>query len=275
MTYATLMVNLELGRSNSGILQIAGDLAERFHARVVGIATGQPAVQVYDAGYVSGDLVEEDLKRVDRDIQAAQTEFHATLHGRNSGIEWRSRTTFSPLADYVSRQARCADVILTGVGSGGTNDGSRRMDAGDLVMQAGRPVLAVPKGAGSLNLEQIVVCWKDTREARRAVSDALPLLRQAAHVDVVEVVDEDDMEASRARLSDVVAWLTLHGVPAVCFSVRADGDEKARLDTFITDRDADLVVAGAYGHTRLHEWVMGGVSRDLLVHSDRCSFLAH
>ena len=275
MTYATLMVNLELGQSNSGILQIAGDLADRFHARVVGIATGQPAVQVYDAGYVSGDLVEEDLKRLDRDIQAAETEFHSKLHGRNGGIEWRSRTTFGPLADYIARQARCADVILTGVGSACATDGSRRVGAGDLVMQAGRPVLAVPLGLGSLNLEQIVVCWKDAREARRAVWDALPLLRQAAHVDVVEVVDQDDLEASGARLSDVVAWLKLHGVPAVCFAIRSDGDEKARLDAFITDRDADLVVAGAYGHTRFHEWVMGGVSRDLLVHGNRCSFLTH
>ena len=274
MTYATLMVNLELGRPNAGILEIAGDLAERFQSRVVGIAAAQPIMSVYGEGYVSGDLIEDDLKRLDQDIQAAEAEFRTALHGRNSGIEWRSRTTFGPIADYVSHQARCADVILTGVGTGTTN-GGRRVDAGDLVMQAGRPVLAVPTTSTVLALEQVVVCWQDTREARRAISDALPLLSQAAHVDVVEVADQEDLAAARLRLADVVAWLKLHGVPAVCFAIAADGEEKTRLDTFIADRDADLVVAGAYGHTRFHEWVLGGVSRDLLVHGDRCSLLAH
>ena len=275
MTYATLMVHLELGQTNAGILQIAGDLAERFHSRVVGIAAGQPTMAVYDEGYMSGVQVEEDLTRLRGEISVVEAEFHAALHGRNSAIEWRSRTMYGPLAEYVAREARCADLVVTGATSGGMYAGTRRVDAGELVLEAGRPILVVPPAAGSLNLQQIVVCWKDTREARRAVSDALPILKQATNVDVVEITLEEDFVASRGRLTDVVTWLKLHGVSAVSLPVQSHGDEREELEKVFEDRKASLVVAGAYGHTRLREWVLGGVSRDLLVHPERCSLLSH
>jgi nucleotide-binding universal stress UspA family protein len=269
------MVHVELGQTNAGILQIAGDLADRFHARLVGIAAEQPTMAVYNEGYMSGLQVEEDLTRIKNEISIVEAEFHDSLRGRNRAVEWRSRILYGPLAEYVAREARCADLILTGATSGGMYAGTRRVDAGELVLESGRPILVVPQAAGSLSLQQIVVCWKDTREARRAILDALPILKQATNVDVVEVCLEEDLVASTARLNDVVTWLRLHDVSAVALPVQSRGNEREELETILEDRKANLVIAGAYGHARLREWILGGVSRDLLIAPERCSLLSH
>ncbi len=275
MTYATLMVHLELGQSNKAILQIAEDVAERFHARVVGIAAAQVLQPVYNEGYMSGALLAEQIARLDVDLEVVENEFRSALAARNHAIEWRSRSMFGPLSDYIAGEARCADLILTGMGLGDMQGGRRRVNVGELVVQAGRPVIVIPPSAGTLHASRVLVCWKDTREARRAVRDALPLLKQAERVDVVEVATEADLGASRDRVADVTAWLKLHGVAAASLEVPASDDERAGLDAIFADRDPDLVVAGAYGHSRLREWVMGGVSRDLLTRVDRCTLLSH
>lgn len=270
MTYPTLMVHLELGRSNDGLLRITGDLAERFHSRVVGIATGQPIVYAAGDGYVVGDMIEQDIADVREKIRSVEAEFHHAFRGRNTALEWRSHLGYGPLVDYLALEARCADLILTCVpGQGGS------VDPGALVLQAGRPVMAVPLSKKALKLDKAVICWRDTREARRAVVDAMELLKLAGAVDVVEVTVDDDMPACRARLQDVVAWLAAHGISAMPVATTADANDSAILASILNEREASFVVAGAYGHTRLHEWVLGGVTRDLWMHSEHCSLLSH
>jgi nucleotide-binding universal stress UspA family protein len=273
MTYATLMVNLEMGRANDGILGIAAVLAERFNARVVGISSAEPIMAVYDGGYMSGDLIEEDIGRIRIGMAVLEEGFRSALHGRNGDIEWRSRIMYGSHSEYVAREARCADLVITSATGTGITGGL--VDAGELAVQAGRPVLVVPPGTTSLGFGQAVVCWKDTREARRAVRDALPFLRHVAKVDVVEVAPAADLHTSLSRLDDVVAWLKLHGVPAVRFAYPAAGDDAALLEEICMKRDADLVVAGAYGHSRIREWAFGGVSRSLIADAHGVSLLSH
>jgi nucleotide-binding universal stress UspA family protein len=267
MTYATLMVHLELGRTNSGLLKIAGDLAEQFHAAVIGIATCQPLQLIYTAGYTPGyipsSLIEQDREEAERKIAAAEKEFRDALSSRISRLEWRSTARFGSLA----QEARSADLIITCV--------DQPAEIGDLVMQVGRPVLVVPVTADKFNLNNIIVGWKDTGESRRAVSDALPFLEAAAKVTVVDIAAEDDLPNARKHLSDVVAWLERHGIVAEALALASDGDDAAGLDTVARDLRADLIVAGAYGHSRVREWVLGGVTRDLLLRADRCSLISH
>ncbi len=124
-------------------------------------------------------------------------------------------------------------------------------------------------------LDAVVIGWKDTRETRRAVVDALPLLRHAGRVAVVEVASEEDLPAARTRLDDVVAWLKRHGVVAHSVAAPAAGDDATRLDGIVLEHGAGLLVAGAYGHNRLREWTLGGVTRTVLKHPGRCSLLSH
>ena len=275
MTYGTLMVHLELGRSNASLLQIAGDLAERFHASVIGIAACQPMQIVYGDGFISGDIYEQDRQELDKEMKAAEAEFRSALQTRAVTLEWRSTVMFTLLSDYLAREARSADLVITGIASGDLFDSSRSVNTGDLVMRAGRPVLVVPAAAGKVKLDRIVVGWKDTREARRAVSDALPLLKGASHVAVVEIAVEEELAAARTQIEDVAGWLNRHGIKAECLTSPSTGDDATALYAMAQDQGADVIVAGAYGHSRLREWALGGVTRDLLLRANWCSLLSH
>lgn len=275
MPYMTLMAHLELGRSNAGLLKIAGDLAERLHAGVIGIAACQPAQLAYGEGYVAGDLMQIDRDELERELKVAEAEFREALQGRTDTLEWRATVTFGSLSAYVAAEARSADVILTQASSNDIMDHARCVGTGGLVMQAGRPVLVAPKGAEQLNFEQVLVAWKDTREARRAVMDALPLLQKASKVSVVEIATEADQAAALAHVEQVVAWLQRHGVAASPMVSLILGDDASRLGELALEQDAGLIVAGAYGHSRVQEWALGGVTRDLLTRNDHFVLLSH
>jgi len=276
VTYVTLMVHLTLGSSNAGVLQIAGDLAERFHANVIGIAACQPIQVIYGDGEVAGDIVELDRQELEKEIKAAEAEFRSALHTRIGNLEWRSTVTLGPLSDYLAHEARSADLVISGVDLARSMfDASRHVNMSDLVMQVGRPTLVVPPSVGKLEFERVIVGWKETREARRAALDALPFLKQAAHVAVVEIADEKQLTTARTHLEDVVCWLKKHGIVAEAIAAPSSGDDAAHLNAIAREQGADLIVAGAYGHSRLREWVLGGMTRELLLRADRCALLSH
>jgi nucleotide-binding universal stress UspA family protein len=275
MSYATLMVHMELGRPNTGLLSVAAELADRFNAGVVGIAARQPMQMVYGDGYVSGDVYQQDRDEIIKELNAAEEEFRAALQGRVAFVEWRSAQMYAYLAGYFANEARCADLILTGVGTGDFLDASRAVNTGELIMQTGRPVLIVPTTATTLKLDHVLVGWKDTPETRRAVSDALPLLKLAAQVSVVEIAAEDDLAAAERHVHDVASWLQRHHVRAEGSALLSTGDDATALYAIGQDKGTDVVVAGAYGHSRLREWVLGGVTRDLLLSANRCSLVSH
>jgi nucleotide-binding universal stress UspA family protein len=143
-------------------------------------------------------------------------------------------------------------------------------------MGAGRPLLVVPGGVKTLAAEQILIGWKDTREARRAIQDALPFLRQAKRVTVIEICESDQKQAARRQIDDVVLYLARH-------KVSAEGRVEAQLmasaahqiKEIAENEGADLLVTGAYGHSRLNEWIFGGMTHDLLASSPICCLMSH
>jgi nucleotide-binding universal stress UspA family protein len=269
------MVNLQLGGPNEAVLQAAGELAGRLQAHVIGTAAGQPLqAAIYGDACLAGDLIEQDCAEIERQTIEAETRFRAALAGKVSNLQWRSMVSFVSLADYIARQARAADLVITGSDHGGPAlDVSRCVNLGDLVMRIGRPVLIVPRDTDTIRLENVVVGWKETREARRAVLDALPLLKLAGHVTVVEITAEEET-AVRSRLEDLADWLRGHEVAAEALAEPAHGEDAARLENIAHQRNAGLLVAGAYGHNRLREWVLGGVTRDLLLRPKRCTLVS-
>jgi nucleotide-binding universal stress UspA family protein len=275
MTYATLMVSLQLGKANAALLQVAGDLAERFQAGVIGVAACRPLGVVCREFPVPAPLFAADRKEIDRAIKAAEVEFRTALQRRTSRLEWRPRATVLPLADQLADEARAADLVVAGIDRKAPSfDPTRQVDTSDLVMQAGRPVLIVPASIAKASFDRVLVGWKDTAESRRAIVDALPFLARAAQVTVAEIVAKEELAEARTRLADVVGWLKHHGIEAQPVAVTARGAHAQALAVIADDRKADLVVAGAYGHSRLGEWVLGGVTIDLLSRADRCSLLS-
>ena len=150
--------------------------------------------------------------------------------------------------EFVARNARAADLIIAG-GQAGRADTTRQIDPGDLALRAGRPVLVVPSDTEFLKLACVVVAWKDTREARRAVVDALPLLHIAREVLVVELLAPDeDQAAAKSRVDDVAHWLERRGISASSIATKALIGVTDRLTILAQDEGAGVIVAGAYGH---------------------------
>ncbi|MGD9879721.1 MAG: universal stress protein [Reyranella sp.] len=278
---ASLMVRLAAGAPNDALLKLTADLAARLGvARVIGISARQP-IQIYGSPemYVPPELVTWDREQIDRELKATEKDFRSALEGKVAAVEWRSTVvTYGTIADYIAEQMRAADLLVTATHEGGALlDGSRYVNVADVVLRAGRPVLVAASTQDRLDLRTVVVGWKDTREARRAVQDAVPLLRLAERVIVVEIVATDDLADARTRTQDVAGWLTSHGIAASARAVAATTGEATQLRNIASDLelDAGLLVGGAYGHTRLREWVLGGVTRDFLLQPSRCSFVSH
>ncbi len=275
MHYKTLLVHLELARSNHRLTAIAGDLAQRFQADIIGIAGCQPVKILYDEGLLSGEISAADRKEIQKEIDTAEKAFRQDL-AKHASLEWRSSITYLSLAGYIAQEARAADLVITGPDIGGTIlDSTRRVSIADLVMHAGRPVLLVPRKCKTLPLKHAMVAWKNTTESRRALFDALPMLKLCEKVSVVAVAPDAQFTRARAELADVGSWLVKHGIPANCDVRAAAGSDSGRLAEIAGENDADLVVAGAYGHGRLQEWLLGGVTQDLLLNAERCVLISH
>lgn len=274
MPYKTLMIHLDVGQPNTELLKVAGELSTRLGARVVGIAACQPMPMVYADGYTSGAALADCQDELISELRSAEAEFREVLKGSKAPLEWRSDYTTEALPYYLASEARCADLIITSAATTDPFDSSRHASVGDLVMRAGRPVLVVPQAGAKLPFDKIVIAWKDTREARRATVDALPLLALAKHVTVLEVADKTDVPTALRRGEDVVHWLAAQGIAAAPLAVSSHGDDADQLEGLLKEQNCDLVVAGAYGHNRLREWAFGGVTHSLLK-AERCALLSH
>lgn len=274
MTYKTLMAHLSLGQSNTELLRVVADLGGRLDARLVGIAACQPMQFVYSDGYVGGEAMVACQDELEAELRAAEAEFREALKDSRASLEWRSSYTTDALPYYLSSEARCADLIITSIATADPFDSSRHASVGDLVMRAGRPVLVVPRSGARIPFDRIVLAWKDTREARRAAVDALPLLALAKHVTVLEISEKADVPTALGRVQDVTNWLALHGITAAPLAVPSHGDNASQLDALLKEQNSDLVIAGAYGHNRLREWAFGGVTHNLL-QGGRCALLSH
>ncbi|HXQ05200.1 MAG TPA: universal stress protein [Bradyrhizobium sp.] len=275
MTYATVMVSLAVDQSNAARLEAAGQIAERFDAGIVGIAAAQFSPPLYFmSGEQAQNLIDQGEASIKKRMSELEVQFREATKNRAKHVEWRSAIDFP--ARYIVQQARCADIVVSGGQNNTFSDPFALASPKDLVMQAGRPLFIAPDNVSRLDLRSVLVAWKDTLEARRAIADSLPMLRKAKDVTVAEVVEAGDSRpAAVSRVRDVVAWLSCHGVSASELVPERSGDAIAQLDGIAADVGAAVVVAGAYGHSRFRELILGGMTEHLITQSKRCVLLSH
>jgi nucleotide-binding universal stress UspA family protein len=275
MTYSTVMVGLSVDQPNQARLEIAAQLAERFGTRIIGVSAAEFSPPLYfTSGEQAEKLVDESRAAIKNSVAGLEDEFRAAMEGRVTEVEWRCAEDFP--ARYIIQEARAADIVVVGEGSRSTiGDSFVQINPGDLVMQASRPLLVVPDTCCWLDLRSAVIAWKDTAEARRAAADALPMLRKATDVTVVEIIEGPaSRTAALSRVKDVVTWLSRHGVSAAGRVSDACGETGLQLETIASELGAGVVVAGAYGHSRLREWILGGVTQRLIRPLNRCALLS-
>ena len=279
MTYASMMVHVEPGSTSSDArLALGGSLAERLDSVLIGVAAmavRPPPVDPFGGGIVMGEVMAAEEEQIRAELKEAEDRFRHHPAVRDRPFEWRASIDMP--AEMLARESRSADLIIVGRDLEQLRAGAyRSVDPGEIIMAAGRPVLVVPPGTDSLAARQVVVGWKDSREARRAVWDSLPMLRAADAVHVVEVAGKDDVATGVAHVDDLVDHLKRHHVE-VRGEVRTQREAYAADELILAaeQHGADLIVVGGYGHTRLREWVLGGVTRDLLRRSPKCCLFSH
>jgi nucleotide-binding universal stress UspA family protein len=270
-SFATMMVHVDVARDCEQRVQLALALAHRFEATLIGVA-GLPLHPSFAAGGVV--LYHEPSEDHCRAVGARLDEMGRRFRAKGQHlkqIEWRAALELP--YELVSREARAADLIIVGRQHGGGSV-HELVDPGAILLRAGRPLLVAPDVVIPTQLRRVVVAWKDTRECRRAVRDALPFLHKAEDVLIVGI--EEGQSDNAAILSDVAQYLRRHRVVAPReIRRRARGPVGAELLHLVRDEGADLIVAGGYGHSRLGEWIFGGVTHELLTSTPVCCVLSH
>src|SRR5215212_3040023 len=274
MSYSTVMVHVDLGSPGSMAerrVKLAGSLADRFDARLIGVAAQPCCLPVSGiATACAPGLAENEQDRIRDELAQAEAVFRRGAGARNS-IEWRS--AISMPVDFIAEQARAADLIVVSR-QAQSDDSAWRFGVSpeELVLTVGRPVLIACPSDNDFSAQRVIIAWKDTREARRAVSDALPLLKAAEEVFVVAIGDE----TRRAGVEDVADYLLRHGIESTTV-LRQDApagvaDEIMKM---AEQEQADLIISGAYGYSRMREWMFGGVTRELLKGAPVCCLMSH
>jgi nucleotide-binding universal stress UspA family protein len=268
----TLMMVVDGDHPGAAELKHIGAFASELGARIVGVAASEYAPSLYfAAGAVATDLLEVETRRMEEYMSAAEKRCRQVL-GEAPGLTWRSAVSL-PI-DFVLREARAADLLVCFARKNAPLYSD--VDAGELVLKAGRPVLVIPPSAAWRSPQRILIAWKDARESRRAVLDALPFLRRARTVGIVEIIESDEKpRAAEARLRDLAAWLKSHAVEARPQVIAPRGDPLGAFADAAKEFRPDWIVAGAYGRSRLGEWIFGGFTRYLLTQSNVPIYLSH
>jgi nucleotide-binding universal stress UspA family protein len=214
----------------------------------------------------TADYHEEHLAR--RREQRGEIERLFLAELKRADIQGKWIETSNPAPYAVPHAARAADLVIAGQDDP-TDPESYVGDAfpQTLVLTSGRPVLLVPHAGHFSNIGKYpLIAWDGSREAARAVHDALPLLKTAEQVNIVRVSTDRQHVAEVEPEMQIVASLALHGIQADVSVVRGTNEATAgeALLSCVADVSADLLVMGGYGHSRWREIVLGGATQTIL-----------
>jgi nucleotide-binding universal stress UspA family protein len=266
MTYKTILLHVDNGRRWPARAEVAVELARRFEAHLVGLHAVTP---VYSGAYRTvdaGPMVIEGQKQLALEhAKRAETMFRDAIQkGALANPEWQTSSDDALAA--MALHSRYADLVVMGQPDLQDDSGVEPAFAHRLVLMAGRPVLFVPYIGpyGTLG-KRVLLAWNATREAARAATDALPFLQAADEVCVV-VVNPGGASHGQVPGADIGLYLARHGVHVKVEAIEGADifhDAGNLLLSRAADLSSDLIVIGAYGHSRFSELVLGGVTRTM------------
>ncbi len=268
MTYRNLLVQLDDTRSCAGRVAFAVELAARHDAHLTGLyVIAEPSPSSFAQGFPP-ELMSELQQAARARADAALERFAEAARRDQIAFETRiDRVLYTEIADAVATSARYVDLAILGQHDPDDALSNPRYLPEEVVLGGGRPVLILPYiGPARTFGERVIVAWDASREAARAVNDALPLLRQARQVGVVSVNPRPwPFGHGEEPGADIGLHLARHGVKVEVQRIEAqDVDPANAILSHVADQSADLLVMGAYGHSRIREFVLGGVTRTIL-----------
>jgi nucleotide-binding universal stress UspA family protein len=275
MAFKDLLVHIDATAAGTARARIAAGLAEAHGAQLTGLFIAVPRMPPVDLATftelgLEGGAYHRELERVVAEDERRQSEceaaFRAELARAKVEGEWLVVDGSTP--HPIDAEARCRDLII--IGQARADEESKRLhieSPAELALAAGRPVLAVPlKGEIKTLGERVLVAWNGSREAARAVGDAMPFLEGARFVELIAVEPPGrPIDDGMRDLANLVRHLKDHGVKAERYVVTAPAHQAGeQILARASHADCDLIVMGAYGHSHMREIVLGGATRTLL-----------
>ena len=268
MSYNTVLAVLR-GEDDAGrVLERSIALAKRFDSHLIGLHT-EASVKIFYAAPIEipdATAMDVDADAVGERLDTIRHLFVQKCEAEGVSFEWRPiKSASGDSALSALSSARCADIVI--VQQEGPGKQSDYDDLEALVFESGRPVLFVPYIAVEAKpIRQAVIAWNDTRVAARAVFDALPLLKTAESVEILTIDADDNTEQSPQTAGAAIATaLTRHGVNVTINSEVSSGIPVAAvIENRVSDLQANLLVMGAFSHSRLREFLFGGVTDTVL-----------
>ena len=275
MSIKSIVVHVDSGKATPARLDVALALATEHGAHLVGIHPRDLGMLPF---YVepSAGLIEQQQRWVQEEAAQSREMFEKRTGSGGVSAEWRE--TDGSSAAITAMNGRYSDLVVVGqTDPDNPVFGTPASLPEDVALAVGRPVLVVPYIGGPTAFRRVLVGWNASREATRAVNDALPILRKAERVTVLAVNPEGGPDGhGESPAADICHHLARHGVKAEAAYQRAE-DIKAG-DLLLSqafDMSADLIVMGAYGQSRLREMVLGGATRTMLQHMTVPVLLSH
>jgi nucleotide-binding universal stress UspA family protein len=260
-----IVVNLSVGERPAPACDYAVSVAATFSAHLAGLAfLYDPIIPVSGAGYIPAEVIETQERDNQAATKAALDRFSAA--SARAGVTAEPLTlsaSFAGVGEQFARIARRFDLSIVGQAEPEAS-AAEEMIAEAALFESGRPVIIVPYiQKAPLKLDRVMLCWDGSRAATRAIADAMPLLERAGRVEIVIVANErgkrDEIEGA-----DMGAHLARHGLNVeVKRTVLGDIDVADVILSHAADAGSDFIVMGGYGHSRLREFVLGGVTRSI------------
>ncbi len=262
MAYHTILLSLQDDAQNEARIRLASRLAERFEAQLAGLhVTPPPIIPVgygEGAAYLGPEVIESQREAAKIVATRLRKSFEATATAGAAGAVFTEQEGVP--GDCLGEAARAADLTVAPQSGATGIDALPAQLVEQAVMAAGGPVLMVPQDGWQGDIGRQVLCaWNGSREAARVLKDALPFLASAAKVTLVSIG-----EFWGPSLAEAAAMLARHKITAETVSLEASDDAAGVLLQAAAERSCDLLVMGAYGHSRLREMVLGGATRDII-----------
>ena len=272
-----IVVNLSLGENGGPAGDYAISVADALGAHIAGVAfVFDPIVPVTGTGYVPPEVIDTQLADNQAAAKAAIDRF--TTMATRVGVSMETVSLSASAAgagDHFARIARRFDLAIVGQAEpdrGGVED----LIAESVLFGSGGPMIIVPYiQKDPLKLNRVMACWDGSRQAARAIGDAMPFLQKAGKVEVVIVANEpgkqDEIEGA-----DMGEHLARHGLNVEVIRISGgDIDVADALLSHVADNGIDFIVMGGYGHSRLRQFVLGGVTRSILKSMTAPTLMAH
>jgi nucleotide-binding universal stress UspA family protein len=260
-----VLVGLSAAAKRDAAIEFGVSLAETFEAHAAGIAFAlEPVIPATVMGTLPADIIDAQRAEHEKIANAARSRFDRAAG--LAGLSFESHvfgTSLAGAADRFGRMGRRFDISVI-MQPDPDEDSGNELIVEAAIFQSGRPVVVVPYvHKGGMTLERVMVCWDGGRAAARAIGDAIPFLERAKSLEVVMVCDPGRQPDSLPG-ADMGQHLARHGVNVEVKTLFSETNVQETLLSFAADISADFIVMGGYGHSRLREFILGGVTRGML-----------